>query len=95
MPRRENVLDDRHRTAYVLGSLVALRLVLWECLVAESLAMVESHTEVVGTFFRYHLVKSVDKAHHRTRVHTLGIDSRRSDKGIVGAIDEGVGVEKK
>ena len=39
----QDVFDDGHRGAYVFGRGLALRLILWEGLVAKGLAVVESH----------------------------------------------------
>ena len=62
--RLDNTLDDRHRGTYVLGSLLALRLVCRKRLVAECLAMIERHTDMCGLLFGENLVEGIDKSHH-------------------------------
>lgn len=61
--RRDDVLNNRYRGAYVLGRGFALRLVRRECLVAECLAMVERHADVRGLLFGEYLVERVHEAH--------------------------------
>ena len=61
--RRDDVLNNRYRGAYVLGRGFALRLVRRERLVAEGLAVVECHADVRGLLFGEYLVERVHEAH--------------------------------
>ena len=91
---REDILDDRHGEAYVLGCLFALRLVGGEHLVAERLAVVKGHGDVRGVHLLQYLVEGVAEAHHGTRVEALAVDARGADEGVITAVDDGVGIKE-
>ena len=68
----EDVLDDGHTRADILGSLLALRLVFRESLVAERRSVrVESHTDMRWFLLFKHLVERVAKAHNGRGVQAL------------------------
>ena len=89
------VFYHRHGGTYVLWRGFALRLILWERLVAEGLAVVERHADEGGALLLQYLVEGVDKSHDGRGVHAFGVDARVLDERVVGTVDERVGVEKK
>ena len=89
------LLDDRHRGTNVLRGFLSLRLVGRESLVAERLAVVESHADVGGLLFGENLVKGIDEAHNGRCVHALRVYTWVLYKRVVGAVDKRIGVEKK
>ena len=91
----ENALDDRHGELDVFRCLLALGLILGECLMAERPAVVEGHTDVGGTLLGEHLVERVHESQHSRGVESFGVDAGTAQQRIVGAVDEGVGVQEK
>ena len=65
----ENILDDGNRHPDVFGSLLALRLISGESIVAECLAVVESDGKMRGSFLGNDLVQRVAETHYGARIH--------------------------
>ena len=95
VPRLEQLLDDGHRAFDVLGSLLALRLILRESFVAEGLPVVESHADVSGVLLVDDFLERVHKPHYGRCVQAFRVDAWVLDECVVGAIDERIGIEEK
>ena len=88
-----DVLYYRNRSPYVFRCLLALGLVLRESLVAECLAVVEGHGHVGGLFLGEYLVERIYEAHDGRRIESFGVDARVSDKRVIGAVYQRVGID--
>ena len=89
----EDLLYIRYAELDVFRCLFALSLVGWVSLVAERLAVVESHAEMCGMLFVDDLPQRVAEPQDSRGVQALGVDGRSVDKGIVRPENDGVGVE--
>ena len=91
----DDVLDDGHRQPDVLRRGFALRLVLRICLMAESTAGgVEGNAHEVGMMTSEHVVQRIDKAENGRCVLSFGVDARTADQGVVGTVNQCVGIEQ-
>ena len=95
VPRLKQLLDDGHRAFDVLGCLLALRLILRECFVAEGLPVVESYADVSGVLLVDDFLERVHKPHHGRCVQAFRVDAWVLDECVVSAIDERIGIEEK
>ncbi len=94
--RADNFLDDRDGAFDVLGRCFTLRLVCLKLQVAECRSRrIKCHSNMGWIFLTQHLFQGVHKTEDGRCVQPLGINPRVSYKGIVGAINERVGVEKE
>ena len=92
----KQLLDHRHRTAYIFGRLLALRLVERVRLVTERRPVrVKSHRNVRRVSLLEYIVKRNYEPEDSRRILPLGVDTRRTDKGVVGAINHRISVNEQ
>ncbi len=93
----EDILDVWYGQSDVFGLFVASGLVFGVLLMAESMAVgrIEAHGDISGILLLEEVVESIYKAENRRGVEAGRCHSRRAQQGIVGTVDQRVGVEQK
>ena len=94
--RLQNLLHQRNGSADVLRRLLTLRLIRRIRLVAECAPVrVERNGYMRRRQTTLQIVQRRDKTKHRRQILTTRIDTRRTNKSIIGAIDHRIGIDKK
>ena len=89
----QDILDDRYRELDVFRCLFSLCLIRRKSLVAEGFAMVESHGNMGWLLLGEYLVERIYEAHDGRRIESFGVDARVSDKRVIGAVYQRVGID--
>ena len=92
----QQLADQRHGDTYALGRLLALCLVLGVLAVAEGAALrVEDYRQFVGLCLAEQVLQHEDEAEDGRDIASRAIDAWVLDEGVVGAVDQRVGVEEE
>ena len=92
----EQVFDDGHGTAYILGRLFALRLVGGIRLMTERRAgRIKRHGNVRRVGLLKQIIQGDCKAENSGCILATRIDTGRTDKGVVRTVDHRIGVNEQ